>query len=347
MTETVSLQDFWDLFAPSIAAAMIAAALCGYLGVFVVMRRVAFVSAALGQISGLGVAFGFLAGSYVGYDPHAPTPLWLNPVLIALVVTMAVAAALSYAPVVQRTSSESVVAFTYLAASALALIVLSLPAIVQEAHEVQNLLFGNTVAVRREHVTELVAVAAIVLVLHVFLYRNLLFVSFDPEMARTLGLPVRTLDLLLYFSIGAAVAVSTRATGALPVFGFLVLPAGAALLVSRSMKTVLVLSVLGACVSAGGRLLPELHRVLADRSDDGRGRRVVLAARRALAPDVRARPRLKPAHPLRSGGGTTISSGAAAWRITGFAPSGRPPGRAASSSATWLRTSGPPFPTRT
>lgn len=251
MKEAVSIGEFWALFGHSILAALVAAALCGYLGFFVVLRRVGFVSAALGQISGLGVAFGFLLGSYFGHDPHAPTPIYLDPVILALALTATVSAALSYVSRVQRTSPESTVAFAYLSASALAIIVLASPMIVQEAHEVGDLLFGNAVAVRREHFIELAVVAGAILVSHAFLFKDLLFVSFDREMASAVGLPVNALDLGLHLSIGISVAVATRTVGALPVFGFLVLPAGAALLVSESVSGVLVLSIAGSMVAAG------------------------------------------------------------------------------------------------
>src|SRR4029077_17653695 len=74
---------------------------------------------------------------------------------------------------------------------------------------------------------------------------------FDRDMARTLGLPVAALDVTLYLSIGVSVAVATRAICALPVFAFLVIPAGAALLVSQRVLTVVVLSVVGAVIAAG------------------------------------------------------------------------------------------------
>src|SRR6478672_11024330 len=102
--ETISFSDFFSLFGPAICAALVAAGLCGYLGFFVVTRRVAFVSAALGQVSGLGVAFGFLIGSVAGLDPHSPTPVYLDPVLIALVLTAVIAALLSTVANVKRTT---------------------------------------------------------------------------------------------------------------------------------------------------------------------------------------------------------------------------------------------------
>jgi len=59
------------------------------------------------------------------------------------------------------------------------------------------------------------------------------FASFDPDTARVSGVPVRGVELVLHLSLAVAVAVATRALGALPVFSFLVLPAGAALLFSE------------------------------------------------------------------------------------------------------------------
>jgi len=249
--ESINLADFWALFGNSIVAALLAAVLCGYLGFFVVLRRLAFVSAALGQLAGLGVAFGFFLGSYFGLDPHAPTPIYLDPVVLALVLAGVVSAALGYVSRIERTTPESVVAFAYLASTATAILLLASPRIVQEAHEVGDLLFGNAVAIRREHFFELAAVTLAVLASHAFLFKDLLFVSFDREMAQAVGLPVAKIDLLLHVSVGISVAVATRAIGALPVFGFLVLPAGAALLASDSVRGVLALSIGGAILAAG------------------------------------------------------------------------------------------------
>ena len=248
----LTLAEFWDLFWPSLTASLLAGVLCGALGVFVVLRRVAFVSAALGQVSGLGVALGFLVGSFFGVDPHEQTPLYLDPVVLALVLTGALSTVLSLTGRAQRTSPESAVAFSYLVAAALALVALASPRIVQEAHEVNDLLFGSTVAVRQEHLVELAVVAFGVLLAGAFYFQDLVFVSFDREMARTLGLPVARLEAGLNLAIGVSVAVATRAVGALPVFGFLVLPAGAALIASERMGR---LPGLSAAISATASLL--------------------------------------------------------------------------------------------
>lgn len=243
--------EAWFLWRDPMAASAVAALLLGYLGVFVVLRRVAFVSAALSQISGLGVALAFYIGSVLGVDPHAPSPpLWASPVAYALVITCAASILLGLPGRAKRVSPEAAVALAYVAASAAVLLVLSSPRIVQEAHEIGELLFGNAVAVREEHLVILAVTAVVVLAVHAVFFKDFMFVSFDQDTASSVGYPVARLTAILHLTLGIAVAVATRAIGTLPVFAFLVLPAGAALLVAQRTATVIALSMGIATVAA-------------------------------------------------------------------------------------------------
>jgi len=245
--------SFWEasfLWKEPMLASLLAAALLGYLGFFVVLRRIAFMSAALSQVSGLGVAMAFWVGSFFGVSPHDDAGFWFSPVTFALVFALLGAAAFTLPARSRRVAPESVVALAYLVSSALVIVVLSSPRIAQEAHEIGDLLFGNAVVVRREHLVQLCIAAVLVLGVHAVFFKDFLFASFDPETALSLRVPVRALDLALHGTLAVSVAVSTRALGALPVFAFLVLPAGAALLFSERLKVVLTLSVLFALTSA-------------------------------------------------------------------------------------------------
>ncbi|MBK7860897.1 MAG: metal ABC transporter permease [Archangiaceae bacterium] len=238
--------SFWEarfLWQEPMLAAAIGAALLGYLGFFVVLRRIAFMSAALSQVSGLGVAVAFWVGSFAGVSPHEATPLWLSPGLYAFLFAAAGAGVMSLPSRSRRVTPESAVALAYLASSALVMVVLSSPRIAQEAHEVGDLLFGNAVTVSRDDLYELAVAAVVTLIAHGLFFKELLFSSFDADTARVSGVPVRRMGLLLHLTLALGVAVATRALGALPVFAFLVLPAGAALLFSERLKVVLVLSV--------------------------------------------------------------------------------------------------------
>jgi zinc transport system permease protein len=243
--------EAYFLWRNAMAAAVVAAALCGYLGVFIVLRRMAFVSAALSQISGLGVALSFFIGSFLGVDPHgAHVPWYVSPIFCALVLSCAAAALLALPGRRRRAQPETLVALAYLAASAAVVLVLASPRIVQEAHEVGELLFGSAVAVREQNLVALAVAALLAAVVHGAFFKDFVFVSFDRETAATVGYPVARLDAALNLTIAVAAAMATRALGTLPVFAFLVLPAGAALLVARRLRSAAVLAVAIAIVSA-------------------------------------------------------------------------------------------------
>ncbi|HUM11923.1 MAG TPA: metal ABC transporter permease [Myxococcaceae bacterium] len=247
--------SFWDarfLWEEPMLAAVLASAMLGYLGLFVVLRRIGFMSAALSQVSGLGVALAFLAGSFAGVTPHTETPPWLHPSLWALAFASLGAAAMAVLGRSRRGTPETVVAVAYVGASSLVLLVLASPRLVQEAHEIGDLLFGNAVVVRRQDLWNLGLAALLVSAVHGLLFRSFLFASFDSDAARVAGVPVQRVDLLLHLSLALEVAVATRALGTLPVFSFLVLPAGAALLLAERLTLVLLLSVVIAVSCAVG-----------------------------------------------------------------------------------------------
>lgn len=229
--------------------ALIAGSLCAFLGVFIVLKRVVFVSAALSQLSGVGVALFFWLGSILGIDPHHP-PWFANPIWFALAFALGGAALFSLNLGHRRLAGESVIGIAYLCASSLVLVILNSPRIAQEAHEINDLLYGSAVAVPPAQIIIMSVTAAVVFAVHAVFAKELAFVSFDPEMARTLGYRTRAWNLLLFLTIGGAISVATRAIGALPVFGFMILPPAAALLLASRLRTVFVLAVIIALASA-------------------------------------------------------------------------------------------------
>jgi zinc transport system permease protein len=229
--------------------ALLAGSLCAFLGVFIVLKRVVFVSAALSQLSGVGVAIFFWLSAVIGLDPHHP-PWFANPTWFALAFALGGAALFSLNLGHRRLAGESVIGLAYLVASSLVLVVLNSPRIAQEAHEVNDLLYGNAVAVPPAQIIIMAGTATVIFVIHALFAKEFMFVSFDPDMARTLGYRTKVWNLLLFLTIGAAISVATRAIGALPVFGFMIIPPAAALLLASRTRAVFALAVVIALLSA-------------------------------------------------------------------------------------------------
>ena len=239
----------YTLWRDPMIVALLAGSLCAFLGVFIVLKRVVFVSAALSQLSGVGVALFFWLAAVIGLDPHHP-PWFANPAWFALAFALGGAALFSLNLGHRRLAGESVIGLAYLVASSLVLVILNSPRIAQEAHEVNDLLYGNAVAVPPAQIIIMAVTAAVVFVIHAGFAKELMFVAFDPEMARTLGFRTKAWNLLLFLTIGGAISVATRAIGALPVFGFMIIPPAAALLLASRLRTVFALAVGIALASA-------------------------------------------------------------------------------------------------
>lgn len=264
--------DAWELFRDPVVAAIVAGAVLGWLGVYIVLRRVVFVSAALSQAAGLGVALAFYLQSAVG-----ATGLAGDPLASAAAVTLATMLFVSRAGNSRLVSRESVLGAAYLVGSAGALLIGT--KIRKDAHDITDILFGAAVLVTPRDLHTLELVAAVVLAVQLGLGKAFRFASFDPDGARIRGLPVRLLDAALFTSIAIAVSVATRVLGALPVFAFTVLPAMAAILVAPGVRLALVLAgALGAFAGAAGYVVAFLERWPVGASQAAVGAALVVTA---------------------------------------------------------------------
>src|SRR5947207_11814800 len=114
--ETPGFWESWFLWRDPMAVAIMAAALCAFVGVYIVLRRVVFVSAALSQLSGVGVAMAFYLASVLGVEPHH-APLFLHPLWYAIGFAAFGAALFSFHLEHRKLASETVVGLGYLIAA--------------------------------------------------------------------------------------------------------------------------------------------------------------------------------------------------------------------------------------
>jgi zinc transport system permease protein len=229
------------LFRDALYGALVIGVACSALGVYVVLRRIVFVGAALAQLSSAGIALGlFLAGLGVGLG------LVTHPVVLSLVATLL--GALFFAGGTKaRIPQDATIGVTYAGAAAAGILLIA-KAKGGEAHDI--FLQGNILSITSHDTLVLLAVAVPVLLLHVAFYKEFLFVSFDRETARTLGYNVRMWTLLLYLTLGLVIAFAMQFAGVMLVFNFLVLPAVTGLLVARSMGAMFACAVGSAVVAA-------------------------------------------------------------------------------------------------
>lgn len=231
------------LFRDALYGSLVIAVACSVLGVYVVLRRIVFVGAALAQLSSAGIALAmFLSGMGLG------GAITGHPIAMALVVTLAGALFFGMetggrGPV----PPDATIGVTYAVAAAAGILLVA-KAAAGDAHDI--FLQGNILAITFGDMLVLLVVAVPVLLVHVLFYKEFLFVSFDRETARTLGYRVGAWNLLLYLTLGLVIAFAMQFGGVMLVFNFLVLPAVTGLLLARGMTGVFFWSVVSALVAA-------------------------------------------------------------------------------------------------
>ncbi len=160
---SLSLSDFfdaWEVFETGVLAAIIVGATLGVLGVYVVLRRLVFLSAALGQSASFGVVLSlFLFGSELGVSDNA-VPIF-GAIAVSFVATLLVAGARGSAAF-----RDGALGSVFLVGAAGTILIGS--RLTHEMHEIEALLHGVGVAVMPEDLTLVEWLAAFVLLVHLF-----------------------------------------------------------------------------------------------------------------------------------------------------------------------------------
>jgi zinc transport system permease protein len=227
----------YDLWGNAVIAGVIIGSICGFLGIYVILHRIVFVSAAMSQVSSLGVMIAFFLAQIEVLSARHPYED-IFPLLLAAAMTGVFAVILAgqaQARIANRSkSAESLIGAAYLISTAGLILVGD--RVTQGAHDVANILFGNAVAIDGAHMIFLFVLCIPLFFLHLWYRKDLLFISFDPTMAATLKYPVVLLRVFLLVSLGIIISIGTRTIGALPVFSFSVLPAMAALILFENLS---------------------------------------------------------------------------------------------------------------
>ncbi len=189
------------------------------LSIYVVLRRIVFVGAAVAEISSAGVALAIL--------------FQLPPFAVALVLTVVTFLAFSRAADSPRLPLEALIGMLYAGGSAAAvLLIVKAP---RGEGSILNVLFGNILTVPLPLLWGMVIAFAIVLLIQYLAYKEFLIIAYDPDMARALGIRVTLWNTIFYVVVGVAVAIAIRGVGALLTFTLLVAPGAAALCIAERL----------------------------------------------------------------------------------------------------------------
>jgi zinc transport system permease protein len=216
---------FADPFNRTLVAGLVAAVISPLIGVFLVTRRYSFMADALAHISLACVAISIALGG--------------QPIVVAMAGSVFAALVLEQL----RTRTK------ILGESALVIFMsfgLAVAGVISNASEDELLdtLFGSILNVSMQDLLIIVILGISIIGIVALLWKKLLAISIDEELAQTGGIPVKTLNSIFVVLSAITISLSMRVVGTLLTSALVVIPVIAAMQVATSFRRMLILSIL-------------------------------------------------------------------------------------------------------
>ncbi|MEO7837386.1 MAG: metal ABC transporter permease [Acidimicrobiales bacterium] len=225
MQELLRPFDF-EFFRNGLAVATLAGALCGLVGVFVVLKGMSYIGHGLSH----AIFGGFAASALLGVNFVLGAGVW------------GAASALMINGVTRRRVIGSDAAIGVITTASFALGLALFSVFGGRGRSFDAALFGSILGVSRADVWAVAAVAAAVALVIFSCYRQLLFTTFDPEVAEASGVRTARLDALLMLVLAASLLATMQVLGVTLIAAALVIPPTIARMLTNSFARMLFLS---------------------------------------------------------------------------------------------------------
>ncbi len=202
------------------AAGAVTALICPAIGVFLVPRRLSLIADTLAHVALAGVALGLFLG--------------ISPVLGALVVTLGGAVGMERLRSRGALQGDAALAVFLSGGFALAVVLISLAQGFNA--DLFAILFGSILTVSPTDVWVIAGLGALVVGTVGTFYKQLLAITLNEDLARTSGVPVGALNLVLTILTALTTVVAMRMVGVLLVSAMIVIPTLTGFALGRSFR---------------------------------------------------------------------------------------------------------------
>lgn len=221
-----------------LAGSLVAAA-CAILGVFLVLKRLSLIGDGMSHVCLTGVAIALLTGT--------------SPVYMSVPVVMLSSLGIMKLTQKFRIYGDAAIGIVSAAGISVGLLITSLAGGFNT--DLLSYLFGSILTVSwTESLLCAILLFVILLLLHLF-YRDLTSACFDEPFAKTRGIAVSCVNMVLVMITSVAIVLAFKVVGIFLISALLIIPPVASLLVSRTFKQVLGLAVLFGVLSVWGGIV--------------------------------------------------------------------------------------------
>ena len=210
------------------------------LGAYVINRNLGFMGDAIAHASLPALVFGLLIG--------------VNILVSAIPAAIVIALLLGYLISKSNIGEDTAIGIIFSSFFALGFILLSIFKTI--ALNVEDLLFGQILGVSSFDVSITLILTAIVIIASFVLYKQFLFISFDPKGAKVAGIKVNLFDNIFLVVLSLAIIGALQSVGIILVLSMLITPAAAAKLIMKSFPNAMIAgSIFGIIASMSGLYL--------------------------------------------------------------------------------------------
>lgn len=215
-----------------LTAAVLTGVVCAVVGVYVVVRGMAFLGDALAHSILPGVAVGYLITG------GARAPLFWWGTGTAVLVSLAIGAVSKGA----RLKQDTAIGIIFAGMFALGIAIIS--TVKSYTVDLTHFLFGDVLGVSGNQLILIGVFSALILLMVIAFFKEFMVLTFDPDLAVTLRIPVGIFEYLQLVLIALAIAVSFQAVGVALMVAMLVTPAAAAYQLTKRLPVMMILAAL-------------------------------------------------------------------------------------------------------
>ncbi|GIM27488.1 metal ABC transporter permease [Clostridium polyendosporum] len=208
-------------------AGFIISLLCPCIGLFIVLKRYSMIGDTLSHSSFAGVAIGLVLG--------------FNPLITAFIFTFICALIIELLRNYFKRYAELVMSIILTFSLGIAIILISSG---KSSAKVNSYLFGSILTVSKQDLILITSVGILCFLAIAFLYKKLIYVTFDEDGARVAGINVNIINYIFTLIVGATISVSIRVLGILVVSSIIVVPVAAAMQLKKGFTATLILSMI-------------------------------------------------------------------------------------------------------
>jgi len=218
----------FEFFRQGLLAATLVGALCGMIGVYVILRRMSYI--------GHGLSHSVFGGAVVAYvasiNFYVGAGLWgfLSALLINATARRG------------KVGADAAIGIVTTASFAIGVALISKTR--SFTRDFEAALFGNVLGVTPTDLVVVAAATALVAVFIVTFYKPLLFLTFDPDVAPIFGVRTGVVDTLFSLALAATIVASINVVGVTLIAATLVIPSSTARMLTDSFGRMIVYSTL-------------------------------------------------------------------------------------------------------